>query len=241
MLLHSIRGPRSFEELKTVNGEVCQTFREACQKLGLLEGDHHWDDTLREAELISLPEQIGNLYAIILTTCSPSNPCALWEKYKEPLSEDILANVRRENPTFEITFCPEIFNGALVFLEDKCVAMVNKPLVQLGLPAPLRDRQDALHADYVREENYNVEELSAYVANNKPLLNKDQKIAYQIIMDQAAKRQGGIVFLDAFGGTGKTFLTNLILAELTALGEVSLAIACCGDVNARRENSPFHT
>jgi hypothetical protein len=39
MHLHSLRGPRSFAELRTVNGEVCQTFREVCQKLGLLEGD----------------------------------------------------------------------------------------------------------------------------------------------------------------------------------------------------------
>jgi hypothetical protein len=191
--------------------------------LGLLEGDHNWDDTLREAELISLPEQIRNLFAVILTTCSPSNPYTLWEKFKEALSEDILANVRRENPTLEITFCPEIFNRALIILEHKCVAMVNKTLLQLGLPSPLLDRQDVLRADYVGERNYNVEELSAYVTNNKPLLNKDQKIAYQTVMDQEAKRQGGTVFLDASGGTGKTFFTNLTMAEMRAQGEVALA------------------
>jgi hypothetical protein len=80
MLLHSRRGPRSFAELRTVNGEVCQTFREACQKLGLPEGDQHWDVTLREAEFISLPEQMRNLFTIILTTCSPSNPNTSWKK-----------------------------------------------------------------------------------------------------------------------------------------------------------------
>jgi hypothetical protein len=228
MLLHSIRGPRSFEGLRTVNGVVCQTFREVCQKLGLLEGDHHWDDTLREAESISLPEQIRNLFAIILTTCCPSNPYTLWEKYKEALSEDILRTVRRENPTLDITFRPEIFNRALIILEDKCVAMVNKTLIQLGLPAPLQERQDVVYADYVREKNYNVEELTAYVANNKPLLNKDQNTAYHIIMDKVAKRQGSIVFLDAFGGTRKTFLTNLILAKLRTQSEVALALASSG-------------
>jgi hypothetical protein len=36
-------------------------------------------------------------------------------------------------------------------------------------------------------------------------------------MEQVAKRQGGIVFLDASGGTGETFLTNLILAEIQEL------------------------
>jgi hypothetical protein len=139
MLLHSCRGPRSFAELRTVNSKVCQTFREASQKLGLLEGDQHWDVALREVELIYLPEQIRNLFAIILTTCSPSNPNTLWEKYKEALSEDILTKVQRESPTLEITFGPDLFNKALNILEDKCVAMINETLLQLGLPAPIRD------------------------------------------------------------------------------------------------------
>lgn len=34
MLLHEIRGPTSFQALKTINGEVCETYREACNKLG---------------------------------------------------------------------------------------------------------------------------------------------------------------------------------------------------------------
>jgi tRNA A37 threonylcarbamoyladenosine biosynthesis protein TsaE len=41
-------------------------------------------------------------------------------------------------------------------------------------------------------------------------------------MDQVVKQQGGIIFLDASGGTGKTFLTNLLLAEIRAQGEISL-------------------
>nr|XP_033797247.1 uncharacterized protein LOC117359137 [Geotrypetes seraphini] len=228
MLLHSVRGPRSFAEIRTVNGNICQTFREACQKLGLLEGDQHWNDTLREAELISLPQQFRNLFAIILTTCSPSNPNSLWEKYKEALSEDLLAKVQKENPTLEITFCTDLFNKALIILEDKCVAMINKTLLQLGLPAPVREPQDVLYTDYIREKNYNIKDLSAYVAKNKPLLNKDQKIAYQIIMDHVAKQEDANLFLDASGGTGKTFLTNLILATIRAQREVALAIASSG-------------
>jgi hypothetical protein len=85
------------------------------------------------------------------------------------------------------------------------VAMINKTLLQLGLPAPVRDRQDILHTDYIWEKYYIVEELSAYVAGKKPLINQDQKKAYQIIMDQVEKQQGGIIFLDASGGSGKTF------------------------------------
>lgn len=43
MLLHTIEGPTSFDSLKKIDGEVCQTYREAFLKLGLLENDQHWD------------------------------------------------------------------------------------------------------------------------------------------------------------------------------------------------------
>ncbi|RCN48933.1 hypothetical protein ANCCAN_05042 [Ancylostoma caninum] len=41
LLLHTVRGPTSFADLKIVDGEVCETYREACQRRGLLENDQH--------------------------------------------------------------------------------------------------------------------------------------------------------------------------------------------------------
>ena len=37
--------------------------------------------------------------------------------------------------------------------------------------------------------------------------------------------EGGMLFLDAPGGTGKTFLINLILAKLSAEGKIALTTA----------------
>ena len=39
MLLMVVKGPRSFDDLKTVDGHICDTFHEACLKRGLLEDD----------------------------------------------------------------------------------------------------------------------------------------------------------------------------------------------------------
>jgi hypothetical protein len=50
---------------------------------------------------------------------------------------DILTKVQGENPGLEITFGSDIFNKALIILEDRFVAMINKILLQLGLPAPV--------------------------------------------------------------------------------------------------------
>ena len=51
MLLHEVKGPTSFDDLKSVDGEVCTTYREACYRRGLLEDDSQWDSALDEARV----------------------------------------------------------------------------------------------------------------------------------------------------------------------------------------------
>ncbi|XP_055918335.1 uncharacterized protein LOC129950418 [Eupeodes corollae] len=94
LLLEHIRGTTSFESLRTVNGIVCPTFRVACQQLNLLENDTHWDTTIAEAIIYASPSQIRTLFAIIISTCFPSNPRDLWNKYKDNMLEDILHRIR---------------------------------------------------------------------------------------------------------------------------------------------------
>lgn len=73
MLLYIVRGPTSFEDLRTVNNEICQTYREACQKYGLVEYDKHWESTLSDAILTCSPSQLQSLFVIILKICALSN------------------------------------------------------------------------------------------------------------------------------------------------------------------------
>lgn len=42
------------------------------------------------------------------------------------------------------------------------------------------------------------------------------------------KKEGGVIFVNAPGGTGKTFLMNLILAEIRLKGDIALAVASSG-------------
>ncbi|XP_054259370.1 uncharacterized protein LOC128984111 [Macrosteles quadrilineatus] len=132
MLLHVVRGPTSFQELKTVERQVCQTYIEAFSKLGLLENDSHWGNTLAEASETRHAYQIRTLFAIILTTFAPSNLQNLWERHKESMSEDFLLRTRRENPGQEVQYTENIFNEALMSLEDICITINNKVLNELG-------------------------------------------------------------------------------------------------------------
>lgn len=50
--------------------------------------------------------------------------------------------------------------------------------------------------------------------NNERSLNDEQKLVSQEIISSSDTNEGGIFFLDAPGGTGKTFLINLLLAKV---------------------------
>ncbi|UYV65707.1 hypothetical protein LAZ67_3005188 [Cordylochernes scorpioides] len=51
LLLFHIRGPCSFQSMRTVEGVIHTTFQMACKALGLLEDDSHWNETLKEASI----------------------------------------------------------------------------------------------------------------------------------------------------------------------------------------------
>ncbi|GFQ69687.1 uncharacterized protein TNCT_566251 [Trichonephila clavata] len=90
LLLVNVPGPTSFKFLRTIKGQVFNTYQDACKELPLLEGDNHRDITLADAALTPIPHVIHQLFGIILTTCYTTQSSSLWEKYKNYLTEDIL-------------------------------------------------------------------------------------------------------------------------------------------------------
>ena len=81
MLLPHSPGCTSFEDLRTHDNEICETFKEKCQKLNLLNDGKEWEHCLDEAIVVNSGYKLRYLFAIILTECNPSNPVSLWEKY----------------------------------------------------------------------------------------------------------------------------------------------------------------
>lgn len=138
LLLVNVRGSTSFESLRTVDGKVCATFREACQQLQLLEHDNHWNQTLDDAISFPPANQVRTLFAIIISTCQPSNPHKLWDTYKDDIAEDILQRFRVEKGNLELQMNNDIYNEALVLIEDLCFLMSGKLLPDIHMPVPNR-------------------------------------------------------------------------------------------------------
>ncbi|GBP04500.1 hypothetical protein EVAR_3878_1 [Eumeta japonica] len=169
MLLNVIQGPTNFLDLKTVDGQELETFRQACEKLGLLEDDNHWDATMEEAVLCRSPSQIRELFALLITTCGLSNPLQLWDKYKTALSEDILHRFERMNQVND-DLC---LNEALTLIEDKIITISGKKLSDFGMPTP--QRRGELSTDLIKELSYNTALLDAQVSETEPRLLPEQK------------------------------------------------------------------
>ncbi|MDD9341337.1 MAG: AAA family ATPase, partial [Providencia heimbachae] len=106
--------------------------------------------------------------------------------------------------------------------------IANKALVQLGITAPNRDMHDLFDRELQREQEFNSNDLRLFVQSNITKLNIQQKHVYDTIMQAVSNNAGGFYFLDAPGGTGKTFLISLILATIRSEQKIALALASSG-------------
>ncbi|XP_044578963.1 uncharacterized protein LOC123261436 [Cotesia glomerata] len=79
---------KSFEELRTVNGTLYDSFTSTCLAAGLIEDDQEWRRTLNEAIIWMMPRQLRCLFVRILIHCQPLRPEDLWEEFKGSMSED---------------------------------------------------------------------------------------------------------------------------------------------------------
>lgn len=228
LLLHHVQGPKTFEDLRTVDGIICQTFREACYRRGLLENDNQWDATLREAAICRSPKRLRHLFSILLKTCDVGSPSILWNKYKDDLAEDFKHQAQLAHPIFQVVYTDEMYNRALIEIEDTIASMDGPQLTSFGLPQTNRTQVTSVPTEIIRETSYDISSLSRYINENEPKLLPDQRNAYSTIVNSISDQIGGIFFIDAPGGTGKTFVTNLLLANVRKQNKIAVAVASSG-------------
>lgn len=237
LLLHKIPGPTCYEDLRTVNGRLCETFQEACQELGLLECDNHWDMALTEATETAVPRKIRDLFAIILTFGIPSGPKDLWIKHRDSMSEDYLHLIREtksqnlgpstsssQDELNEALDKQKAINMALIYIEDKCIEIQDMRLCDYGLESP--DRSQTIDINMNQQPKTSIDPV--LIEQQKLMLNDNQQEVFDIIMTRIQSGNGGIMFLDAPGGTGKTFLINLIISECMLQNKTPIAVASSG-------------
>ncbi|PNX61182.1 ATP-dependent DNA helicase PIF1, partial [Trifolium pratense] len=96
LLLTAQVGCTSFEDLRTVNGHVHDSFREACADLRLLEDDQDFINAIVEVANIGSGYSIRKMFSCFLMSNSMSDPFNVWEQLWEILADGILYQKRRE-------------------------------------------------------------------------------------------------------------------------------------------------
>ena len=141
------------------------------------------------------------------------------------MAEDFFHKHNTRLGNVDLDFNDNIFNLAFSDLQDKVLSMGGRELSEYGLPQSQAVDNDRFAMVYHREIDYNQGEQETYVERNLPLLTTDQRDVYNCFCSMINSDKGGMLFLDALGGTGKTFPINLIPAKLQIEGKIALATA----------------
>ena len=144
----------------------------------------------------------------------------LWTKFLDHFCEDtthrLEVQLGSEKGVIKVSENSSISNEALILLEDKVLQLGGSHFKQYGLPPPLRS---VLNLD--QEERSCVVDENFIIENEQKRL-PEQKTAFDIMTKAVHEKAGGIFFIDAPGGTGKTFLINLLLSKVRSFRENSI-------------------
>ncbi|XP_076884672.1 uncharacterized protein LOC143533936 [Bidens hawaiensis] len=197
VLLNKVKGPRSFAEIKTVNGVTYATFRDACYALGLLDDDSEYIEAIQEASQSGSGFFLRNLFASMLMSNSISRPEFVWEKTWEYLSDDILYQQRRILNIPDLSLTEEQLKNLTLYEIEKFLLRNNYSLRRFStMPYPDNESLSSSNNHLISQE------LSAIEGDN-----------------------GGVFFVYSYGGTGKTFLWKTLSASIRSKGEIVLNVA----------------
>ena len=237
ILLHNdhCRGRTSFTDMKMLpSGKMCESFKEVCREIGLLKDDMEWQQVLEDSTGTKLCPQLRELFVIILMFCQPSNPLALFNEFWDTWIDDFEQQGKNKKVTLDANQLKTIL---LLDLEMRLQSF-EKELLDFGLPQPTQDElkrvQTVASTEHVliREEmDYDVNKLSGSLQEIIPLFTEEQLVIYNDVLEAVRHENSLLIFIDARGGCGKTFLLNAILAGVRTLepaGCVALAMATTG-------------
>jgi hypothetical protein len=144
------------------------------------------------------------------------------------MCDDILFNIRNRTGNLNLQISEEIYDQALISIEDMCLMMSNKLLYRLRMAVPNRPMHNAFHHESQCEKLYDLNILKESIQINLSLLNEEQKYVFDTLVKVINDGTGRIYFLYASGGIGKTFLITFILAKIRSKIEIALALASSG-------------
>ncbi|XP_062100049.1 uncharacterized protein LOC133805918 [Humulus lupulus] len=219
ILLNHVRGPLSFEDLRTVEGILAPTFREAATMHGLLQRDSSLEDCLHEASLYQMPFSLRRMFATVLVYCNPTNPRDLWQRFEKDMSVDFKSS---EDSTLTARY--HVLRSISSTIESmgkniNSYHLLDEDISFNGNEFQSREIDDELGVEIPEED----------IISSRSL-NSEQQQVYNVVLEKVLSNKNAAFFVDGPGGTGKTFLYRALLATVQSRNLVALAPASLGVV-----------
>uniref|UniRef100_A0ABD2WBL0 ATP-dependent DNA helicase n=2 Tax=Trichogramma kaykai TaxID=54128 RepID=A0ABD2WBL0_9HYME len=197
LLLH-IKGATSFDDLKTVNGVVHDTFSAACLAHGFIEDDEEWTRAMTEASTFMMPKQLRRLYVRILIHCNPIHPDKLWNDFKNAMSEDFLKHYDNN-----VSYAKAI-NDIHSILQMEGKNMNDFPqLHMLAQAYPYQPDEQNINDQCAQYSTIGQDRLNNLNDQQKLICDK---IISQVLNGSATDSDDNCFFINGVGGSGKTYL-----------------------------------
>jgi PIF1-like helicase/Helitron helicase-like domain at N-terminus/Helicase len=225
MLLTRVTGAKSFEDVRTFEGVVHHSFREACIARGMLDDDTIWIQALEEAQAEATAFEMRLLFVSILLFSQPSDPLLLWERFYQGLSEDFAHHYDTATPE-------ELFahtaNSIDYMLREEGRSWSHYPTLP-DIPNVQR-LGDATDNTLIEIQKSLKRKIGNYQANIHKF-NDEQQITFQTIIQAIEDPNHAshfLFFLEGSGGSGKTFLCKTLLDYLRDKNHIALSVASSG-------------
>lgn len=205
LLLH-VRGATSLEDLRTFEGITYSSYKEAAQARDLIAQDDEWDKCLQEAAIFKFPQQLTELFAYILVFQRPTNARQLYEKYKEHF--------------FDSRMTPSMAEFQCLHTIKEIANTHNCNIEEFNFP----QMQYEEIANTVIDDNDNINEERLINSLNNNQRRSFDEIAHATNNPNANK----LFFIDGPGGSGKSYLHNVIIKVLKKRNIEVLAMAWTG-------------
>ncbi|XP_035830146.1 uncharacterized protein LOC110887742 [Helianthus annuus] len=231
MLLGHQTGCRNFSDIRTVGTEIFPTYRNACEKLGLLDNDDEWTYAFTEASVWATSKELRSLFTHMLLFCEISNPLSLWRDHWRAMSDDVVLNIERDTGFKPTNISDEDLQQHVLFEIELLLnsSASSSSLCNFGLPMPRSEFASILKNRLVMEEkNYDIQKMSFDHELLKNALHPQQFAIYDLVVKSIAQERQILLFVYGHGGTGKTYLWTTIICALRASSKIVLAVAASG-------------
>ena len=190
--------------------------------MGILDDDQEWESVLAEAFSSLTGKRARNLFATMLIFCELPRPTEQFEKFVDVLSDDL--RFKHSNCAFYL-----LRAFALHGIAMELNAFARK-LSDFSLPPVSRTELAELEligaeiytsAVEAEETNFSNEHLSSHVqmclGKGAGSLNDSQRFVFENVLSKLQRKEQCLLFMDARGGTGKTYTLNAILSAARTL------------------------